>query len=129
MMGFWTPPHARTLPRAAVPTGDLQLGDGRRLRYIQPVPLPWSRDGRVWEGPKRLRIIASLDETAHGDLLHVSLSYPDRDPPWADIRAVRAAFFPATVDVMMVLPRPEDYVNIHPHAFHLWQTPVGWGIQ
>ncbi len=57
------------------------------------------------------------------------MSYPDRDPDWATIRAIRDLFYPSTVDVMMVLPRAEDYVNIHRHVFHLWQTPTVWGLR
>jgi hypothetical protein len=77
-----------------------------------------------------LRVAATVDNTPDwGPLLHVSLSYHDHDPPWDDIKAVRAAFYPATVDVMMMLPRAEDYVNLHPHCFHLWQTPQPWRLR
>ena len=41
---------------------------------------------------------------------------------------VRDAFYPDDVDVMMILPRAMDYVNVHEHVFHLQQTPVVWGI-
>jgi len=30
---------------------------------------------------------------------------------------------------MMMLPREADYVNLHPHTFHLVQTPERWGLQ
>lgn len=88
-----------------------------------------SLECRHWRGPQRLSVIASVDNTHHGPLLHVSLAYPRRDPNWADIRAVRDAFYSPNVDVMMVLPAAVDYVNCHPHAFHLWQCPEGWGIR
>ena len=28
-------------------------------------------------------------------------------------------FSPPDIDVMMMLPRESDYVNLHPHTFHL----------
>jgi len=83
----------------------------------------------VWAGPGTLRVIATLDDTPHGQLLHVSLSLRGRNPDWETIRAVRDAFYPDTIDVMMVLPRAEDYVNLHAHTFHLWQTPTTWGLR
>ncbi len=119
-----------------LPAGDLRLGDGRRLRFEDGAPLPVQADADtrflasgLWRGPQRLTVLGSLDPTPHGDLLHVSMSYPDRDPDWATIRAIRDLFYPSTVDVMMVLPRAEDYVNIHRHVFHLWQTPTVWGLR
>jgi hypothetical protein len=62
------------------------------------------------------------------------MSYPDRDPPWADIKLIRYAFFPTDVDVMMALPRDDLYVSGVPdprvgmdsHVFHLNQMPEAW---
>lgn len=95
---------AHTTPRRArVPLGDLTLSDGR--------------------------VCASLDSTPHGRLLHVSLSYPDRYPTWDDIKAVRYAFYPATVDGAMMLPADGYYVNVHEFCMQMWQTPAHWGIR
>lgn len=135
MTSLWTPGGVvhTAPPRAALPTEDIRLADGRRLRYhgVQSLTEPGAIpvQAGTWMGPDNLRVLASLDDTGRwGALLHVSLSYPHRDPPWATIKAVRAAFF-GDVDVMMVLPRAADYVNVHAHAFHLWQTPEAWGIR
>lgn len=128
MTELWTPPQARTLPRAGVPSGVLEVPGVGRL-HPGPDYVNGSLRAGTWSGPKRLHVLASLDATPHGDLLHVSLSYPDHDPPWRVIRAVRDAFYPASVDCMMVLPRAADYVDLHPFCFHIWQTPVGWGLQ
>jgi hypothetical protein len=128
-------------PVLPVPHTDLRLPDGRRLRR-------WAahdpRRGRAlpsgmldmdgWDGPKRLIVICSSDRDRLGTLLHVSMSYQDRDPPWADIKLIRAAFYPDDVDVMMMLPRAELYVSGVPdprvgmdsHVFHLNQTPERW---
>lgn len=128
MSGLWTPPGTQA-PRARLPQGDVRA-DGIGVLRRTSHPMGWP----CWRGPRGLAVLASMDDTPHGDLLHVSLSYADHDPPWSVIRAVRDAFFPADVDAMMVLPRAEDYVSgafpgDDSHVFHLWQTPTVWGLQ
>jgi hypothetical protein len=73
-----------------------------------------------------MRVMVSDDDGPHGVLRHVSVSYPKRDPRWVELQTVRAAFFDDDVDVMVMLPRRGRYVNVHPHCFHLWQTPELW---
>jgi hypothetical protein len=112
--------------RAVLPSWDLRLADGRQLKFkggFDFVP-----GSRVFATANGMRVIASLDDTPHGRLLHVSISYASRDPSWEDIKQVRSAFFPDDVDTMMLLPKAADYVNLHEHAFHVWQTPVEWGV-
>lgn len=77
-----------------------------------------------------LRVIASVvDAGTHGShQLHISVSRPDRDPTWSEIKAVRGAFFPPDIDAVMILPREEDYVNEHEHTFHVWQCPTDWKL-
>lgn len=136
MAQLWTPPQAQTLPRVELPAHEpLTLADGRRLRPAGTVALGPHHFGLRWEGPKGLCVVASVDAPpGHGLLLHVSLSYPKHDPNWATIRRVRDAFYPASVDCMMVLPREQDYVAgvagwEDSHVFHIWQTPSGWGVR
>lgn len=117
-------PGSEPRSRATVPSGTLRLSDGRTLRDRGE----WMT-GRTWQSPDGMRVLATLDDTPHGELLHVSISYAKRDPSWSDIRRVRDVFFPSDVDVMMVLPAEADYVNVHEHTFHLWQTPRTWGMQ
>lgn len=114
--------------RAGLPKGDLTLEDGRILVFRGQMPPPL-RHAFCWTTVDDLRVLASMDDTQHGELLHVSLSYRDLNPSWEDIKVVRGAFFPDDIDVMMVLPKKEDYVNAHKHTFHLWQTPVAWNIR
>lgn len=133
MSNLWTPTRVQTLPRATLPAGNVRLADGRLLKAVQHAAFDAGggviQDQTVYAGPRGLRVIGSVDPTHHGLLLHISLSYGDHIPSWEDIRAVRDAFYPDTVDCMMVLPRTEDYVNLHPYTMHLWQTPEGWEIQ
>ena len=85
---------------------------------------------RSYHGPKDVAVLATIDQTDRfGDLLHVSLSFAHRDPKWSEIKIVRALFFPDTIDVMMMLPAAEDYVNIHEHTFHMQQTPERWKMR
>jgi hypothetical protein len=84
----------------------------------------------MYDGPKGLSLICSLDDTPnHGILLHVSFSYAERMPGWDEIAAVKHALFPADVDAMMMLPAAEDYVNLHPRTLHVIQTPSRWGLR
>lgn len=73
-------------------------------------------------------VLATMDQTPHGDLLHVSLIYPNRLPSWEDLRQVKDAFFGDDLDAMMVIPKAEDYINVHQYCFHIWQTPRTWGL-
>lgn len=127
------PPSQGWRPR--LPTGDLVvIAEGAHLRRVGDVDL--SHAGRSAKGARYfgegravgLMVMATVDHTHHGKLLHVSLSYPDADPGWSVVKAVRAAFFPDGVDVGMLLPKARDYVNHHEHCFHLWQLPVERGI-
>lgn len=127
---IWTPGQATTLPRKEVPEGRFSIGPA--LMYDMGDPeLGLSPEARWWRSEKRygMKVIASMDESPHGRLLHVSLSNVKRDPSWIEIRAVKDHFFGDSIDAMMVLPRSMDYVNLHDHCFHLWQTPIGWGMQ
>lgn len=127
---LYLPPGARPRRWARVEAGNKAL-DGRVLNDYGPIGLPSPHVGqaRAWQTADRLRVIASVDQTPHGDLLHVSVSYRDRDPSWKELVAVKLAFFGDDVDAMMLCPSKEDYVNVHEHTFHWYQTPVTWGIQ
>lgn len=72
-------------------------------------------------------VMVTLDNTKHGVLLHTSVSRRDTDPTWETIKAVKTLVY-GDIDVMMVLPKAELYVNVHQHCFHLWQMPVAWEI-
>lgn len=44
---------------------------------------------------------------------------------WDEILAVRRWAFPPDMEVVMVLAREAEYVNIHNNCFHLWQSLCG----
>lgn len=123
MTTFWTP--RRTEQRASVPLTDVELSNGLVLRHVGK----WQH-AEVYENEAlKLRVLASMDDTRHGLLLHVSLSHPDHLPDWEYVKRIKYAFYGDDRDAMMVLPRKEDYVNKHPYCLHLWETPSEWGIQ
>lgn len=107
--------------------GDLTGEAKRQDPELESEPEQW---GQVWHTRKKgFQVLASADQTPHGRLLHVSVSYPKSDPTWLEILSVKILFFGEDLDTMMVIPKNRDYVNRHPHVFHIWQTPVEWGIR
>lgn len=139
MSQIWLPEGARP-PRATLPEGDVTLANGLLLVHDGEASISFL-DGAaaalqpmaaaaVYRSRVGLLVIASIDQTRKwGPLLHVTMSYKDRNPSWREIRLIKDAFYGTARDAMMVLPREPDYVNVHRHCFHLWETPESWGMQ
>lgn len=73
-----------------------------------------------------MTVIASLDgEEGERKSLHVSISHTHRYPTWEEIKAVRAWAWDEDTEVVMVLARRRDYVNIAKNCFHLWTSRCG----
>jgi hypothetical protein len=53
---------------------------------------------------------------------HLSISCAKRDPTWEEIKKARYEHMPKDIMVAMLLPPPEQYVNLHGHCFHLWEV-------
>jgi len=70
----------------------------------------------AWAGPPGVW----LPEGA-ADLWHLSISHPDRYPTWDELADARYELVPDQVTMAMLLPPKADYLNVHPHCFHLWQ--------
>jgi hypothetical protein len=66
---------------------------------------------------KHLAIIASNGEGWD----HVSVSLPDRTPTWAEMEAVKRAFFEDHEVAMQLHVPPKDHISVHPHCLHLWR--------
>ena len=131
--------------RLHLPRGDVLLADGRKLREIMGykramrIQLTGMIDDATLDArletrgyqhtPSDFIVTGAIEKTDDwGPLLHVAMSYADHAPTWDDIKLVRAAFFPADVDVMQMLPRDSNYVNVHLYCHHLWQVPQHWNI-
>lgn len=52
---------------------------------------------------------------------HVSVSYPDRCPTWAEMERVKRAFFRSEETAMQLHVPPADHINVHPFCLHLWR--------
>ncbi|GEM_PF-2959807 len=99
-----------------------------KVRLGMPVPTD-SHDAEAFVTKCGIGVIKTIDNTPKwGALKHVSISREDRYPSWEEILEVKEHFF-GDVDCMMVMPKKEDYVNIHRNCFHVWQMPEAWGIQ
>jgi hypothetical protein len=57
---------------------------------------------------------------------HLSISHPDRDPTWEEIRSARYALLPDEAQMALILPPKAEYVNAHEHCFHLWEIKERW---
>lgn len=64
-----------------------------------------------------LKILVSTDEGR----IHMSISHATRYPAWDEIRDARYALLPLGKHFVMALPPPQNYVNLHPFVFHLWE--------
>jgi hypothetical protein len=142
-----------TVPRSSsLPVGTIILRDGRTLRSVgafDPTKAPTlvrGADGKLvsgreilgknakvsnrlisfWVSDDDFRVSASLSDTKFGTFLHVSCSYPDRNPTWEEIKLVRYAFYPESASVAMVLPPLSAYVNTHEYTFQMYELPVDW---
>jgi len=62
-------------------------------------------------------------ETSETPLWHLSISHPRRHPVWDEIKTARYRLLPLDLCFGMLLPPPEEYVNIpqQDHVFHLWE--------
>ena len=54
---------------------------------------------------------------------HLSISHPNRNPSWEEIKQARYDLCPHDVTMAMILPPTDEYVNIHNFCFHLHQIP------
>ena len=56
---------------------------------------------------------------------HVSVSHPNREPSWDEVRRIREAATPDSVTMAMILPPRSEYVNVHETCLHLWELRDG----
>ena len=68
-----------------------------------------------------LVVLVSLDTPLKDDVqwLHVSTSFRDRTPSWADMCDVKVNFIGADKHAIQIHPPQSDYVNNHPFTLHL----------
>jgi hypothetical protein len=69
-------------------------------------------------------IVSREDVKERGVLVprwHMSISRADRYPSWGEIKRARYELIPHDVTMAMLLPPPDQFVNVHPNCFHLWE--------
>jgi len=84
--------------------------------YEEIVPYPtgavsWGR----WFKRGSLRICIAIELGKW----HMSISHPLRYPHWDEIKTARYALCPSEITMALILPPPEQYVNLHKNCFHL----------
>jgi hypothetical protein len=84
----------------------------RKIKEI-PSPAPTARAFEYGE----CKVMVGIE----GGRWHLSIAHGTRYPTWDEIRDARYTFMPPDIQVGMLLPAPENYVNIHHNCFHLWQ--------
>jgi hypothetical protein len=89
------------------------------------VPADWTEvEGmlsRMWTHTNGLRVGLSCDVLDNRSRwLHLSVSRSNRLPSWEDMKFVKDAFIGRDHEAIQVLPKDEDFVNLHPFCLHLW---------
>ena len=74
-------------------------------------------------GNELLQVIIGHEERNEKNkkLWHMSISLQNRYPTWDEIKSARYELLPIGLTFMMLLPPPNEYVNVHPNCFHLWE--------
>lgn len=71
-------------------------------------------------------ILVAQEPTGPGGALlwHLTISTPSRYPTWDEIKIARYRLLPHDIDVAMILPPPDEYVNVEEQdcVMHLWQV-------
>lgn len=104
-------------------------GNTLNLPVIRQVPpTDWQAAVHVMSGEKgvkhfkmgRCHIMVSPPQGEHYGW-HLSISCPDRYPTWDEIAKARYELLDDSLLMVMMLPDPADYVNIHNYCLHLWE--------
>jgi hypothetical protein len=72
------------------------------------------------------RIMVSQEPAGPGGALlwHLSISCTHRHPTWDEIKVARYVLLPDELTFGILLPPPNEYVNVpeQDHVFHVWET-------
>ncbi len=53
--------------------------------------------------------------------MHLSISHGSRPPTWSEIKEARYKYLPQVKYAAIILPPDEEYVDVHPFCFHVWE--------
>lgn len=89
------------------------------------LPVPDEIKGLVEPDTKRYRLGSCEILLSHSDAgWHLSISCANRYPSWDEIAKARYDLIPDEALMVMILPSLEQYVNLHPYTFHLWEIKL-----
>lgn len=92
------------------------------------IPPPLHSFARDWWTMGECSVHVSRDPAGReGAMLwHLSISAPNRHPTWDEIKTARYRLLPLDLTFGMLLPPPDEYVNMpeQDHVFHLWEIEV-----
>lgn len=91
----------------------------RRDLNLIPTASPFD-GGQAWVERKRKLIVLRTMELGR---VHLSVSSQDRDPTWAELKEIRYRLASHDITMVMVLPPPAEYVNVHEHCFQMHELP------
>lgn len=60
--------------------------------------------------------------------VHVSASFKERLPTWAELKTVKDVFIGKDKKAIQVLPEEKHFINLHPYVLHLWYCLDGMPI-
>lgn len=93
---------------------------GLEIREISPPPnLPHCKAYMLGNCSVFVGIEPNTERGISRDRWHLSIAHKTRYPTWDEIKAARYELVPANVTMAMILPTPDEYVNLHKNCFHL----------
>lgn len=120
---------------AAVIFGRPDLRTLRRVLERDLAPPPWhtepweqrgARGWRLWHVGLRMTVLATIEIHDDGHRwLHASISHPERDPTYMELKTLHIAVFGETRWSYQVFPPAAHHVNYHEHTLHLWGREDG----
>jgi len=105
-------------------------------KAIEKIPREWLRSG--WHGPAAVfnrvdgrRVLFGVEFHDDGKWQHLSLSRPDRNPSWIELREAKNVFMGPEATAIQIAPPESEYVNEHRFCFHLWRYLDGplWPVE
>lgn len=102
-----------TIKLPIIRQNDLHLPDGRTLifqgeRRMQSNWAACNPRRFVWATTDCLRVAVTVSPSPHGAAISLSLSYPDREPSLAEVKAIRRLFYPSGVTCGLIIPAEEE---------------------
>lgn len=65
----------------------------------------------------RCTIIITIDDGKW----HLSISTPSAQPSYRELKEARYKFLPNDIYAAQIFPPKEEFINVHPYCFHLFE--------